>query len=372
MRIISNIFKLMHTKASLWGVWGALFFTSCNDMHDVDRSTIFPSDDSQGSMLVLSEGLSNQNDSRLARYNFADKALVTDFFTQVNKRGLGDTANDMILHGSKLYVLVNISSQLEVLDAKTGLSIKRIPLFDESGKARQPRYAAAHEDKVYITCFDGTLQRLDTLSLEIDAEVLCGRNPEGVCIANEKLYVANSGGLEFPYYDSTVSVVDIQSFKEIKKIEVASNPYRIAADSQGDVYLSSRGDYGDDPYRFQRIDSYIDEVVQDFDDLRVLNFSIHDDLAYIYNYDFNEQTQWVKVFDCLQEKVVVENFISDDTQITTPYSVQVNPYNGDVFIVDAQYFIFWGDVLCFSREGKLKYRLNEIGLNMNKIIFLPG
>ena len=39
-------------------------------------------------------------------------------------------------------------------------------------------------------------------------------------------------------------------------------------------------------------------------------------------------------------------------------------------MTEAYNFVIWGDVLCFDSEGKLKFRLNEIGLNPNKVTFL--
>lgn len=349
----------------------AINFIACNDMYDVERNTEIPQNEEAGKLLILSEGLYSQNDSRLALFDLESQLFNIDFFNFVNKRSLGDTANEMILHGSKIYILVNVSSQIEVIDVATGVSLKRIPLFNENEKAKQPRYATAFKDKVYVTCFDGDVVRIDTVSLQIDGNVKCGRNPEGICITSEKIYVANSGGLGFPAYDNTVSVIDIPTFKEIKKITVANNPYKVESDSEGDVYVSSRGNYGEDAYRFQRIDTYIDEVIEDFKELHVLNFSIHNDKAYIYNYDFSTQQQWIKIFDCLKEKVVVENFVSDNTHIETPYQIQENPYTGNIYIVDAQNYIYWGDILCFDKNGKLKFRIDEVGLNPNRILFLP-
>ena len=81
------------------------------------------------------------------------------------------------------------------------------------------------------------------------------------------------------------------------------------------------------------------------------------------------QTCWVKVFDCKTEKIISENFITDGTELSTPYGVDINPANGDVYLTDAKSYTVWGDVLCFDRHGKLKFKINEIGLNPNKVVF---
>lgn len=366
-KFIKYIFPIIFAMVGL-GWW------SCNDMHDFEPEHEYPSDATTRKMYVLSEGLFNRNNSSLALYDFTEpdstKRLIPYFFQMVNKRKLGDTANDMQRYGNKIYIIVNVSSQIEIIDAETAVSIKRIPLFNENNVARQPRYVDFHNGKAYICSFDGTVARLDTTSLEIDAFAKVGRNPDGICITNNKIYVTNSGGLSFPNYDHTVSVIDIESFKEIKKIDVGLNPYKIHADSQSDVYVVTRGNYEDIGYAFHKIDSEIDEVVHTFEELSVYNFEIHKDKAYMYNYDFNTGKNWIKVMDCITEKVIDEEFIKDKSiVINTPYALCINPINDDVYVVDAQFFIFEGDLLCFNKNGEFKFRINEVGLNPNHIVF---
>lgn len=347
-----------------------LLLISCDDMHDQDPNQFRePVPGESGKLYVLSEGLFNMNNSSLAMFNPETGKFEKDIFLARNKRGLGDTANDMALYGGKLYVVVNVSSQIEVIDAETGISLQRIPMFDDRQIARQPRFITFHQNKAYVCSFDGTVARIDTASLKIDGIVNAGRNPDGICVSNGKLYVSNSGGLNFPEYDNTVSVIDIQTFTETDKITVAVNPSFIHADSQGDVYVVSRGDYGKNQYQFQRIDAKKDVLAETFAGLDVLNFTIHKDTAYLYSYDFSSGKSWIKVFDCATETILQDQFISDGTAPETPSGIQVNPINGDVYLTDAKSYIVMGDVLCYDKKGKLKYRINEVGLNPNKVVF---
>ena len=82
-----------------------------------------------------------------------------------------------------------------------------------------------------------------------------GYQPEEMVIAGNKLYVANSGGYRVPNYDRTVSVIDLTTFTEIKKIDVAINLHRLELDRYGNIYVSSRGDYYDTPSKTFVIDS---------------------------------------------------------------------------------------------------------------------
>ena len=122
-----------------------ILFVACDDMEDKPfTSSIIgdPTETGTAELYVLCEGLFNQNNSSLARFSFGNQQMVRDYFKAVNRRGLGDTANDMAIYGSKIYVIVNISSTVEVIDFRTGSSLKQIQMLAENGSSRQPRYIA--------------------------------------------------------------------------------------------------------------------------------------------------------------------------------------------------------------------------------------
>ncbi|NDV64865.1 YncE family protein [Bacteroides sp. 224] len=346
-------------------------FSSCDDMEDIDTNqqengTVQETGTEE--LYILSEGLFNLNNSTLMRYTFKDNKRIQEYFRTINRRGLGDTANDMAIYGSKLYIVVNVSSQIEVIDLQTGQSIKRIPMLKENGSARQPRNIAFHKNKAYVCSFDGTVARIDTTSLDIDGIVKVGRNPDGICVQNNKLYVSNSGGLDNPNYDNTVSVIDLSSFSETKKISVGSNPGRIKADKYGNVYVVVRGNITDGNYAFKRIDSQTDEVIETMNE-QVLNFDIDDHIAYLYNYNYSTNESRIKVYDLNTQTTIRDQFITDGTILETPFGIHVNPYSGNVYITEAYNYQVTGDVLCFSPHGQLLFRLNDVGINPNTVVF---
>ena len=99
--------------------------------------------------------------------------------------------------------------------------------------------------------------------MEVEAKVKVGRNPEQLAVSSNKLFVSNSGGMDYSTevgYDKTVSVVDLSTFTEIKKLDVVLNPTRIQADEQGNVYVVSMGNYADIPNTVQKINTETYEV----------------------------------------------------------------------------------------------------------------
>jgi len=349
-------------------------------MRDVEAPTDLPdaAKNDWGRMFVLCEGLFNSNNSTLVCIDFNTQKLYRDFFNEFgnNRRGLGDTANDMVLFNNQLWIVVTVSSQIEVVDVITGRSIRQIPMFrEENGRriARQPRSIVFYNNKAYVCSFDGTVSRINVQTFEVEATITVGRNPDGITVANGKLYVANSGGLDTHLglgFDNTVSVIDIENFEKINTIEVGINPHRIKANSQGDVFLVSRGNHADIQPKLQRIDSRTDELVQTFYDLAVVNFVIRNDTIYMYNFDFQYETYWVKVFCSINKKIISEQFITDGTTFQRPFAIYAHPITGDIFIADAKNHIQNGTIFSFDRNGRLRYKIEDIGLNPNTFIFV--
>jgi len=313
-------------------------------------------------LYILNEGLFQQNNSTISYYDFETQTFHANLFLEVNQRGLGDTGNDLKQYGSKLYCVVNNSNRVEVMDFATAKSVKVISLPGKS-----PRSIAFYQNKAFVSCFDGDVVRIDTATLEVDRTVHSGNNPEGLCVCKGKLYVANSGGLNNPNYDNTVSIFDINSLALINTIEVGTNPYRIlASDDQQNIFVCTRGDYGQQCGTLSQINTSTDEVTKTWQNVQ--NFTLFQDKAYVYEVDYNAASNPIKVIDLTHPDEEATLFISDGTVIQMPYGITVNPLNGDVYITDAYNFTVTGDVYCFDKDGKKKFSF-AAGLNPSIIVF---
>ena len=320
-------------------------------------------------LFVLNEGLFSMNNSDLSWYDYSGEEAVSGFFALKNGRKLGDTGTDIAVYGAKLYIVVSGSSQLEVVDPYSGQSIRQIPFFDGE-KPRQPRRIAFHGSKAYVCSFDGTVAVIDTSTLIIEKYIEAGKNPDGIAICNNKIYVSNSGGLDFPNFDNTLSVTDIATMKEIKRIEVGVNPYTIIPDSNGDLYLVSRGNYSGVQSSLQVIDSNTDQLKYTFPEIEVFDIAIKGDTAYAYFHDYAGGTgSRIMLIDTKTKAIINDNFISDGTVINTIYGIAVDKVSGDVFVADAMDFVSTGSVVCFDSNGKKKYSF-VASLNPGRIAFL--
>ncbi len=300
---------------------------------------------------ILHGGNSEENNASLAFYDFTTGAIVSDIYKTANHSGLGDSGEQILLYGSRIYITVTTSNRIVVLDNKHRLLRSIEP--KEGDNPMCPRGMVAHEGKIYLTYFYGhQVAALDTATLTIEKTVKVGRYPEQLTVANGKLYVANSGGPDFPNYGSTVSVVNLSAFQVEKSIDVLLNPVQVTSDSQGDVYVISQGDYGDVKNTLQRIDGKTNAVtVIDYGSRMTM---ANDKLYYIYA-QYGDTNVDFKVYDARTEKIVNEHFITDGTTFSlpnpSPEAMAMDPVSGKMYVTEAP----WGStssLYIFSPTGK--------------------
>ncbi len=307
-------------------------------------------------LYLLNEGNMNMNKASLdfldLRTGIYNRRVFTAYNPSVTK-GLGDVGNDIRTYGSKMYIVVNNSNKVEVVDAASVTRIAQINI-------NQCRYVDFYRNKAYITSNDGYVAVVDTATLAVEGKIPTGRNPEELQVAGGKLYVANSGGYSPPNYEKTVSVIDLQTNKEIKRIEAGINLHRIAADAYGDLYVTSRGDYYGIPSRIYVIDTKTDEVKRTLN-IAASNICIHKDLAYIYSVEWSylthSNTISYSLLNVKDETLLPRSFITDGTekQIKIPYGIAVDPETEDVLVTDAKDYVTPGTLHCYDPQGKRKW-----------------
>lgn len=293
---------------------------------------------------------------------------------------LGDVGNDLGVYGSKLYAVINCSNLLEVMDVDSGIHIDVISIPN-------CRYITFNEGYAYVSSYAGPIEidpnarlgyiaKIDTATLQIVDTCNVGYQPEEMVIVNNKLYVANSGGYMVPNYDNTISVVDLSTFKEIEKIEVAINLHRMEVDQYGNIWVSSRGDYYETSSSTYVVSSDTHEVIKQFD-FANSNMAIGGDSIYIcsseYNYTTSTTDIYYAIIDVQTMEVVTNNCITDgtDSDITYPYGIEVNPLTKELFITDAKNFVTPGKLYCYGTDGVLKWSVTT-GDIPSRIAFVYG
>ena len=337
-------------------------FTACDD----DNSPIDNPDPQpvrNGVFYILNSGKMGSNNSTLDKYDPEAKELLPKVFAATNGRGLGDTANDMLVYGGKMYIAVSNSNTIEITDLN-GKSLQTLSPKDESGQPQSPRYLKAYQGTVYVTLFDGHLAAIDTTSMEITRQVKVGPNPYQVCAAGGKLYVANSGGYN-PVQDSTLSVVDPISFKEEKKIVVGLNPTTVGVDTDGELYVLCMGNFSDVKASVRRVNPEEETSTAIYSNDN-LTMTLYNDKLYVISSENDANWQPINtkflLYDAKADRELKDNFITDGTSVQKSYSISVDPSTGNIHIGTSDY-TNTGDMYIFSPEGKKVDQLAVSGIN---------
>ncbi len=330
---------------------------------------------------LLNEGNMGSNKCTLDYYDYASGIYHKNIYAERNPgvvQELGDVGNDLAIYGSKLWAVVNCSNLVEVMDVATARHIGQVSIPNCRYIVFKDRYAyvSSYAGPVEVdpNCRLGYVAKIDTTTLQVVDTCVVGYQPEEMVIAGGKLYVANSGGYRVPDYDHTVSVIDLASFKEINKIDVAPNLHRMELDAYGNIWVSSRGDYYDiQPMTFL-ISTQSDSVIDQLDLLACSDMTLCGDSLYVYSnaWSYFTQTSDVNyaIVNVKTRQVVTRRFITDgtETQFQNPYGIAVNPNTHEIFVTDARDYITPGKVYCFSPEGRLKWSANT-GDIPSRIVF---
>lgn len=314
-------------------------------------------------LVILNEGSWGMNNSSVIAYDSETDAM-TDRFCNANGKNLGDTAQDIIVLGDDIYIAVS-ESRLVFVTGRDFRIKKEIVAAD--GDIRlSPRYFATDGRKVYVTYYEGYLGEINPEAGYSVRTTSVGPNPEGVAYVSGKLYVANSGGYDYPSYNNTISVVDASSFKEITTIEVNANPCRIFANAAGTaLYVSSFGNYSDIPPMLQSVspgDGHVRNI--DCGGVSAIAYGKYDKLYVLCSgYD----SSWNR----LPGVVYTYNASTGDREgtfadgIDNAYKVSADIGTGYVFVTSSDYNTT-GDISVYTSAGEKIVSLDTQGINPGK------
>lgn len=204
---------------------GTAVMTSCDPAEDYPETYLQVY--STGAYVVNSGNMGSKIESSLTAIDYASSTATQNVFKTANGRSLGNTANDGIVYGNKIYLAVDQSNTIEVIDKKTKQSIKQIKTTDLLGKAEgaEPRHISADGGKVYFTTYGGYVAAVDTTSFALQKKWKVGSYPEGLVIAHGNIYVANSN---YAAGGGNISCINLSNDNvETKNIEGVNNPTSI-------------------------------------------------------------------------------------------------------------------------------------------------
>jgi len=259
---------------------------------------------------VLNEGaFMGDPDASVTEIDLEDMSVRQNVFQSQNSRPLGDILQSALIEDDRMYLVVNNSQKIEVVDPQTLTSIETIITPDGSS----PRYIEMVNDDLFVTDLYGQYVYVyNKISFELTDSVQVGMNPDGIAEVNDFLFVANSGF----GFEKTVSVILGQSKEVTATIEVYDNPGTVR-EVNDMIWVMSVGRYDDwntdaneqTPGALQMIDPSTQTVVKSFEfDGHPGDFVVDEDSKKVFvNFDGAVRQLDYSGTDIVDEGAVIEN-----------------------------------------------------------------
>ena len=328
----------------------SLLACHCSD----DASTAPPAvpDVKVSGVIILNEGNFQRGNASLSFYQPDSGTVQNDFYKKLTGKNLGDTGNSLTVHNGLLYIVVNGSNKIEVINLNTGASAKTI--LCPAGSS--PRHIVLGDNGWgYISnLYTNSVSMYDIVSNIVVRNVLVGKNPEGMLLAGNRLFVANSGFGA----DNTVSVIGLPSDSVQATLRVSDSPSAFASISATSAVVLCSGALNDfnDPNDDTPGKLYYLDVQQlkVMDSVELGGHPRHialDDRGFLYTV----QSTGIQRVN-LAAKTVMDDFIPGSF-----YSIAFNKTRRALYVTDPLDYVQPGKLLVYSLDG-VKHAEHLLGI----------
>lgn len=308
-------------------------------------------------VLVVNEGNFQGGNASLTFIRRSDDSLRDDVFKLENERPLGDVAQSVTVIGNKVYVVVNNSGKIEVVDLPSFKSSCTITGMDS------PRYLQPlGNDRALVSDLYADAIHVVNLSTCSHASTIpVGGWTEEMATWGSRVYVAQTG-------TDQLLVLDAVSLSLIDSITVGREPNSICIDAHGKLWVLCGNALGQATPRLVRVDLATLQVESDWpfpsaqqSPMRLRRNVVGDSLYFIH--------------DGIYRMSILDTQLPSNPWIPKGshnwYALDVDPVTGNIYAGDALDFQRRGKVYRFSPNATTPLATFEVGLIPGSFCFLP-
>ncbi|MGQ7870191.1 hypothetical protein [Sunxiuqinia sp. sy24] len=340
--------------------------SSCSD--DDDIIDLYPDELVKGAYILNYGGFSNDAAS-ITKYDYeADK--LTPFYDQQQNNGaiMVSAPQWVYQHDDRVYVMANEPDRVLVYD----------PLFVGQDTITtdivKPRNCVASGNYLYIACWGGEVWNDNSVSYiakynlvtgEVEKKIALPGGPEGLEVANGKLYAALN-------YKNAVAVVDLKS-EAISYIETTAVCSYLVKDDSDNLYVSLVGTWSNpsEGAGLGYINTKTDEVsihplTMTSSYASVMAFNKDKTKLYAIGASGYPVVGGVHVFNTSTKAFEEETLVNGVTGIK---GISVNPENGDIYVLIDNGSSVNGTMMIYSEDGELT-DTKDVGASPAMALFL--
>ena len=338
-------------------------FTSCSDDDDWDWSKEGSKVEmSENRAFIINEGSMNKNNATMTYFDWTtDQTYKNDLFITQNGTLMGDVAQDIIVDGKNMYVIMSGSKCIYKMNT-VGVAETRMSIPNELS---DPRYGVIDGNYLYVSCYGGYVAKINKKTMTVEGQVEIGKNPEYIIKHDGKLYCTCSGWGA----DKRVAVIDIKSFDKATYFDVMDNPDRII-EVDGHVFVQGYGAYYDYPWGELNVKTGEFKELGNCSSWAAYKNNLY--LAYSATdwstYETNTTLSAYNVNTGSTNNAFFKNAPAELAS-SSVYGVSVNDETGDIYVMTTD-FTNNGQVYHFKSDGSFAGKFATTGINPRKIVFL--
>ena len=321
----------------------------------------------EGGVFILCEGAYGAGNASLWFYNPESGEVVADVFGEANDALLGDVGQSLYMYNGLLFVVVNNSGVVWVLDRLSGkveasfenLTSPRFVAIDNSGTKG---YISQLNTNQLITFDPRTLTQTGSITLEGVT------SSEQMAVVGDKLFIASWSK------DNKITVLDTTTDKQITTFEVGVQPYSMEVDKNNTLWIVCDGGNEFTPLpegMTMEAPSLWKINTENYEATKTHTFNEGGSFRSRLAINGSGDTLYF-IYDAVWAIDIVNGTLPSEPLITIEgwgqYGLDVDPVSGDIYIADAKDYISNGEVARYGADGVLKTSF-EVGLLPSKFAF---
>jgi len=318
--------------------WGALFLAGCAEEEGMTELPLPPDEPTSYRIWVGNEGGFTYGNASLSSIDPATGVVTDQVIQSANGRPLGDVLQSMTVIDGRLYLALNNSGRVEVVDTSDFSIIGSITGLTS------PRYVQkAGAEKLYVSDFQADkVHIVDPVRLQVTGGIPLEGWTEEMLLVEDEVWITNR-------YSDYVYLVDTTNDLVSDSIAVAYGSGAIGRDAAGMVWVFCAGDLtGKQDGGLFRIDPQTKRVMQ--------AFPLSSDLGLYPRITFNAQGDTLFYLqDGLRVLPVEETQLPTEPLISATdrnwYGLGYDGLSGHLWLCDAKDFQRRGEVVQYNRQG---------------------
>ncbi len=307
--------------------------------------------DGHKGVLICNEGNFMYGNASLSFYDSEKDSVFNQIFFNTNNFPLGDVAFSINTHNNKVYVVVNNSGKIMVIDIN---NFKHISTISE---LISPRYInIINDNKAYISnLYSPYIDILNPATHTITSNIFIGNGTEQMCLVDEHIYATSWS------YNDKVYKINTKTDQVMDSLAIAKQPNGIVCDINNNLWILSDGGYtgspfGQDTAALTCISTETFTIIKEFKFHDISNspnnlcISQSGETLYFIN---NNSTTHSGVFKININDVFLPEkpIIKEESRLL--YGLGIDPNNSDIYISDAIDYTQNGNIYRYDKNGTL-------------------